>query len=266
MRRTRQHLRAGRWSAVLVLGALASVPAWLGTCSSSNCTANCVSSFTVDFDAPIGQPGSYEFLAGPYRCSVELPAVSSDCAVISDFSVVGLSFQELDLAPPAQLFVTASKDGSEVIADAAVLDSYVDNSMCGLSCAIAKYSMHAPEELAPPTRAQCDLANLTGTYAVVESSQSGSCWSILGTQTVALKNGLLRLGDSSCASELTSWSPDTCRADSTTVCSSSSLDVSWNLALTDLLTDGSKLAGSVEVTMASPLQCQGAASLELNRQ
>jgi hypothetical protein len=265
MRGTRQYLRASPLSAILLLGVTASVCASSAGCSSSSCTTTCQSSFTVDFDGPIGQPGNYEFAAGPYRCPVELPGVSSACAVISDFSVVGLSFQELDSPPPPQLFVTASKDGSEVLADEAAVGSYLDTSTCGLSCATATYSMHAPEELAPPTRAQCDLANLTGTYAVVESSQSGSCFSILGTQPVALKNGLLRLTDPTCSSELVSWSPDTCRAESTTACSSSSLEVSWNLALTDLLTDGSRLAGSVEITMTIPLQCQGAAELELTR-
>jgi hypothetical protein len=265
MRGTRRHLGSSPLSAVLALAVTASVSASSTGCSSGSCTDTCQSSLSLAFDAPIGLPGNYQFVAGPYRCSVELPAVSSGCAVISDFSVVGLYFQDLDSPPPAQLSVTATKDGSEVLADEAAADSYLDTSTCGASCATATYTVHAPEELAPPARAQCDLANLTGTYAVVESSQSGSCFSILGSQTVALKNGLLRLSDPTCSSELVSWSPDTCRAESATACSSSSLEVSWSLALTDLLTDGSRLAGSVQISMSSPLECQGAADLELSR-
>jgi len=266
MRTTLQHPCVMGLFWICVLAVAAWVPSSLGSCSSSSClNGGYASSWTLDFDSPIGQPGRYEFVAGSDTCSVELPAISSTCATIRDFSVVGLFFQSWNSRPSRQLHVRVTKDGSEVLSGDVAADSYVESSTCGQSSVNASFSMHVPTELAHPTRALCDLSNLAGTYAIVESDDSGGCSSVFITQTTALANGVLVPTDPSCQSQLISWSPDTCRAESTTTCTSTALNARWKLTLTDLLGDGTRLVGNGQVTMASPVPCEGAASLQLTR-
>jgi hypothetical protein len=122
-----------------------------------------------------------------------------------------------------------------------------------------------PAELAPTVRPACDLAKFTGTYAVVESGHIGGCSNVFSDATVVVNNGELVPTGLSCQSQLTAWSPDTCRAESATTCASDALSVTWNLALTDLLTDGSKLVGTGSVTMLGPVACEAVANLQLTR-
>jgi hypothetical protein len=168
--------------------------------------------------------------------------------------------------PPRHLHVSVTKDGSVVLDGDASLESYTEHAMCGENCAAAQFRIQAPAELAPPERPACDVSRLTGTYDVVESGRSGGCASVLGGQTVVLSNGQLVPSDMQCQSELDAWSPSTCRAQSKTTCTSAALNVTWDLTLTDLLTDGSKLVGSGQITMRGPVACDAMAGLQLTRQ
>jgi hypothetical protein len=255
------------WLVWLIPGAAVAVAAALASsCTSSNCLMACTSSWHVDFDAPIGQPGKYEFQAGPHTCAIELPAASSiGCALVRDFSVVGLGGDWYERST-RELHVTATRDGVPVLAGDAALVSFQDHSVCGQTCSSATFSMHAPAELAPSPRPPCDVARLTGTYAVSESSHVGSCGSVFSGPTLTLANGVLVPSDPACQGQLTGWAADACRAESTTTCTGTSLAVTWTLSLTDLLTDGSKLVGTGQVSMSSPVVCEGAAGLQLVRQ
>ena len=74
-------------------------------CVQSNCAAACMSSLDLDFDSPIGQPGTYQFTIGSHSCSVVLPAASAPCVTIRDFAVVGFHSNE---SPTRSLHVTVS--------------------------------------------------------------------------------------------------------------------------------------------------------------
>lgn len=99
-----------------------------------------------------------------------------------------------------------------------------------------------------------------------ESNDTGGCASLFSGQTIVLVNGLLQMGDPTCQSDLTSWSSDTCTIQSATTCTSALLGVTWNLNLTDVMGDGSRLLGYGNAAMSTPVSCQGEAVLELIRQ
>jgi hypothetical protein len=251
----------------MVAFAIAVSAAALGSCSQSNCMAECVSSWSLDLDTPIGQPGNYEFDLGLTSCSVDLPAISSSCATIREYSIVGFASNAWTSPKPArQMHMTTKKDGVVVFDGDASLESYDQHTMCGSDCASARFHMAVPAELAPATRPTCDLSKFNGIYTVAESSRSGGCTTVVGERAVRLSNGLWVPTDPTCQSQLTSWSPNTCRAESTTTCSSDSFDVSWSFTLTDLNADGSKITGTAEVSMVGPVKCDAAANLDLTRQ
>ena len=164
------------------------------------------------------------------------------------------------------MHVTAKKDGVVVLDSDAALTSYGQDSICGQDCVSARFHMAVPATLAPSTRPTCDLSRLTGTYALVESSHSGGCTAVIGERAMVLSNGLWIPTDPTCQSQLTAWSPTTCRAESTTTCTSESFNVSWTLTLTDLNADGSKLVGGASVSLLSPVTCDAAASIDLTKQ
>jgi len=101
---------------------------------------------------------------------------------------------------------------------------------------------------------------------VNESDRDLSWTGLFSSQTVTLANGLLQMNDSSCSSQLTTWSPDTCQIQSTASCASTLLGVTWSLTLTDVMGDGSRLLGYGDVDLSAPTSCQGSSSLELLRQ
>jgi hypothetical protein len=232
-------------------------------CVQSNCTADCMSSLDLDFDSPIGQPGIYQFTIGSHSCSVVLPAASAACVSIRDFAVVGLHSNE---TPTRSLHVTISKDGVEVINNDATPVSYGTHDVCGSTCTEARFSMPVPSDLVRPFWGPCDQAKLAGTYQV-NGSQSGSCTAnLFSGPTITLANGLLQMNDSTCTSQLTAWSPNTCKIQSNAICASTLLDVTLGLTLTDVMGDGSRLLGYGDVNMSAPVTCQGSSSLDLVRQ
>ena len=101
---------------------------------------------------------------------------------------------------------------------------------------------------------------------VNESTADSGCGSVFNTQTVVLANGLLQMADSTCQSELTSWSADTCEIESTTSCTSALIGIAWSLSLTDVMGDGSRLLGLGSISVSAPASCQAEAYLELIRQ
>ena len=233
-------------------------------CAQGNCAAVCLSSLDLEFDAPIGQPGTYQFTIGSDSCSVVLPAASASCVTLRDFAVVGAN--RTDSQPPRLLHVTVTKDGVVVMDGDATQVSYGSHDVCGSTCTNARFSMAVPSDLVRPFWGPCDQAKLTGTYAV-GGRQSGSCdASLFSSPTMTLANGLLQMNDSTCSSQLTSWSPETCKFQSTTSCTSALLGVTWNLSLTDVNGDGSRLLGYGDFAMSTPVTCQGSSSLELIRQ
>lgn len=233
-------------------------------CGQSGCLAECESSVNFQFDSPIGQPGEYLFQIGSRSCSVTLPALSASCVGISDFAAVGSHWP--DLQPPRTLHVTVFKDGVEVMNGDAKLEGYGSSSMCGQTCTGAQFSMAVPPDLVRPFWGPCNQSKLTGTYLVNELNHSGGCASLFTNQTIVLADGLMQMGDPTCQSELTSWSSDTCKIQSATSCTSALLGVTWNLNLTDVMGDGSRLLGFGSVSMSTPVSCQGEAALELIRQ
>lgn len=248
-------LLAGSVCAILITTAI--------SCSQSGCLADCESGFGLEFDSPIGQPGSYTFTIGSQTCSMVLPAWSS-CMTVRDFAVVGID--KTDSQPPRSLHVTVTKDGAVVMDGDATQVSYGSHDVCGSTCTNARFSMAVPSDLVRPLWGPCDQAKLTGTYAV-NGFQSGSCdASLFNGPTLTLASGLLQMNDSTCSSQLTSWSPDTCKIQSTAGCTSTLLDVTWNLSLTDVMGDGSRLLGYGDVATSAPVTCQGSSSLELLRQ
>jgi hypothetical protein len=234
-----------------------------GDCVQSNCAADCVSSLDLEFDSPIGQPGKYEFVVGSLISSAVLPAASAGWMTIRDFAVVGLHSNE---TPPRSLHVTVTKDGVVVMDGDATPVSYGSHDVCGSTCTDARFTMAVPPDLVRPSWGPCDQTKLTGTYKV-NASHSGSCDASLFTgPTITLTNGLLQMSDPTCSSQLASWSPETCKIQSSAGCTSAVLGVTWNLTLTDVMGDGTRLLGYGDVTMSTPVTCQGSSSLELIRQ
>jgi hypothetical protein len=252
-----------RSSSLALLAGLVGSALAANSCVQSNCAAECMSSLDLDFDSPIGQPGTYQFTIGSHSCAVVLPATSAACVSIHDFAVVGLHSDE---TPTRSLHVTVSKDGVEVINADATPESYGSHDVCGSTCTGARFSMLVPSDLVRPFWGPCDQASLTGTYKV-HGSQNGSCTaSLFSSPTITLASGLLQMNDSTCTSQLTTWSPDTCKIQSSAICASTLLSVTWGLTLTDVMGDGSRLLGYGDVSMSTPVTCQGSSGLELVRQ
>ena len=250
--------RAVRNSRRAQLGGLVAAMIAAGSCGWPGKSVN------LQFDSPIGQPGNYVFVIGPRSCSVVLPALSASCVNISNFAAVGGRW--LDSQAPRTLHVTVSKDGVEVMNGGARLDDYATGDVCGGPCTQAQFSMAVPPELVRPFWGPCDQSKLAGTYLIDESNHTGGCVSLFTSQTVVLANGLTQMGDPTCQSDLTAWSSDTCKLQSATTCTSALLGVTWNLNLTDVIGDGSRLLGYGDVSMSTPVSCQGEAVLELIRQ
>lgn len=162
--------------------------------------------------------------------------------------------------------MAVSKDGVEVMNGDAKLNNYATAEVCGQTCTQAQFSMAVPLELVRPFWGPCDQSKLTGTYLVGESNHTGGCASLFTSQTVVLANGLMQMGDPTCQSDLTSWSSDTCKIQSAATCTSALLGITWSLNLTDVMGDGSRLLGYGDVSMSTPVSCQGEAVLELTRQ
>jgi len=256
----------GNWRSAQLAGFVAAMIA-AGSCGwpgKASCLAECESSASLQFDSPIGEPGAYVFAIGPRGCSVVLPALSASCVNINDFVAVGSRW--LDSQPPRTLHVAVSKDGVEVMNGDAKLNNYATAEVCGQTCTQAQFSMAVPPELVRPFWGPCDQSKFTGTYLVNESSDTSGCGRPFTSQTVVLANGLLQMGDPTCRSDLTSWSSDTCKIQSAATCTSTLLGVTWNLNLTDVMGDGSRLLGYGDVSMSTPVSCQGEAVLELIRQ
>jgi hypothetical protein len=251
------------WFDFVMIAAGASLGAGAAGCYTSGCLADCYSTIELELNSPIGQPGDYDFIVGSHRCSLRLPSTGASCAVVQDFSVVGLRFT--DPQPPRELPVTIIKDGVQVVNTRAVLKQYLDAEECGSTCHKAIFSMDVPPELAPPIRLACDQAGLTGVYTVVESSHTGGCQSLFDGATIILENGLLDTSQSGCSSQLTEWSSSKCEMETSRTCSSEFVNTTWSVKLTDVFGDGSTLIGTGSVSVSAGAKCTAEAGLELVR-
>lgn len=233
------------------------------TCGTSGCLAECQSEVEVVLNPAIGQPGSYQFSVGSHECSVRLPAVSSDCATIRGFSIVGFRFAEA--RPSRELPVNVFRDGAEVVSTAALQEDTA-SAVCGQTCHYLKFRVDVPAELAASVRPPCDRNALSGSYAITESGHTGGCESVFNGRSTVLLDGLLQMPEPGCESQLLAWSPTTCRLQAATTCALSSGEVTWNIDLIDVIGDGSDLIGTGKVSLSGAVKCEGSAGLELVRQ
>jgi hypothetical protein len=202
---------------------------------------------------------------GPLACSFELPASSVACSnglgqfVIENYAVVGAKWTTLSKT----VTVHIERNGETVLSETARPSTYSDGGEgCG-GCAYASFQVAVPEELVRPERTSCDGASATAEYAVTEL-RSGMCPDFDADDLISLEDGVVVVDSPDCPTHSSTWSSD-CRLTSEYACQGPSLDATWQLSLSDVLGDGSRLFGTGTISMRAPIVCEGSFQLELRR-
>jgi hypothetical protein len=251
--------------AMVRVGAWCSLACVIGCGDSPQCLIGCGPHFsTLTFEAPIGTPGQYSMTVGSLTCSFELPASSVTCSSglaqlkIENYAVVGVNWTTLSKTATVHI----ERNGETVLSETVRPSAYSDGGE-GCSCAYASFRVAVPEELVRPERTSCDGASTTAEYAVTEL-RSGMCPDFDADDLISLEDGVVVVDSPDCPTHSSTWSSD-CRLTSEYACQGPSLDANWQMSLTDLLGDGSRLFGTGTISMRAPIVCEGSFQLELRR-